>query len=397
MTNAEIVRMGQENFMHTYGSYPLAFAHGEGCFLYDEDGKKYLDMVAGIAVNALGYGNKRLTEALKAQLDTGLIHTSNLYYNEQAVTAAAKLNALAGSEEVFFCNSGAEANEAAIKLARKYGSATGRSKVVSMNHSFHGRTYGAITLTGQDKYHIGFAPLLPEVVYAEYNNLESVKEAATADTVAIIVEPIQGEGGVIKAEKSFLEGLRSFCDEKDILLIFDEVQCGMGRSGYSFAYQYYGVEPDILTLAKALGGGVPMGACVGFNKVKGVFTPGNHASTFGGNYLAAAGANVMLDVLSEGDILHHVQKVGDYLGSRLEELCRKYPSICTEPRGLGLMRGVQVTVKPAEIVSACMERGLLIASAGYDVLRFVPPLVITEEEIDSAMEILSSVLDEISE
>ena len=394
MTNAEIVRMGEENFMHTYASYPIAFKSGKGCYLYDEDGNEYLDMVAGIAVNALGYGNNRLTEALISQLETGLIHTSNLYYNEKAVTAASKLNALAGSSEVFFCNSGAEANEAAIKLARKYGSSSGRSKIISMNHSFHGRTYGAITLTGQDKYHVGFSPLLPSVAYAEFNNIESVKAAASEDCIAIIVEPIQGEGGVIKAEKRFLEELRAFCDERDILLIFDEVQCGMGRTGYAFAYQNYGVTPDILTLAKALGGGVPMGACVGFSRVKGVFTPGNHASTFGGNYLAAAAANVMLDILAEGDLLLHVQKVGAYLEEKIKELCKKFPSICLESRGLGLMRGIVLSIKPAEVVQACLYKGLLVASAGYDVLRFVPPLVIRKEEIDKAMDILSSVLQE---
>lgn len=396
MNNAEIVKKGQENYMHTYASYPVAFARGEGCYLYDADGKKYLDMVAGIAVNALGYNNKRLNDALKAQLDTGLIHTSNLYYNEKAVTAAEKLNKLTGSSEVFFCNSGAEANEAALKLARKYGSAKGKYKVCSMVHSFHGRTYGAITLTGQDKYHKGFSPLLPGVVYAEFNNLESVKEAVDEETCAIIVEPIQGEGGVIIADREFLEGVRKLCDEKDVLLIFDEVQCGMGRTGYPFAFMGYGVEPDILTSAKALGGGVPMGALLGFSKVKGLYEPGNHASTFGGNYLAATGANVMLDILAEGELLENVKASGEFLESKIKALCAKYSDICLESRGLGLMRGMQVSVVPSQIVSACMEKGLLVATAGYDVVRFVPPLIITKDQIDWAFSVVEEAVKGIS-
>ncbi len=396
MDNAEIVKKGKDNYMHTYASYPVAFARGEGCYLYDADGKKYLDMVAGIAVNALGYNNKRLKDALKAQLDTGLIHTSNLYYNEPAVNAAEKLNKLVGSSEVFFCNSGAEANEAALKLARKYGNPKGKYKVCSMVHSFHGRTYGAITLTGQDKYHKGFSPLLPGITYAEFNNLESVKEVVDDETCAIIVEPVQGEGGVITADPAFLEGVRKLCDEKDILLIFDEVQCGMGRTGYPFAFMGYGVTPDIFTAAKALGGGVPMGACVGFEKVKGLYEPGNHASTFGGNYLAAAGANVMLDILAEGELLEHVKSAGAFLDGTIKEMCAKYPDICLESRGKGLMRGMQVSVTPSVIINACMEKGLLVASAGYDVVRFVPPLVITKDEIAWAFTVIDEVIAGIS-
>lgn len=396
MNNAEIVKMGKENLMHTYSSYPVAFSSGKGCYLYDADGKEYLDMVAGIAVNALGYGDKRLVDAIKAQLDTGLIHTSNLYYNELAVNAARKLNKIAGSDEVFFCNSGAEANEAALKLARKYGSRSKRYKVISMNHSFHGRTYGAITATGQDKYHAGFSPLLPGIVYADFNNLDSVKNAIDNETCAIIVEPIQGEGGVIKADKAFLEGVRNLAYENDLLLIFDEVQCGMGRSGYPFAFQYYGVEPDVLTSAKALGGGIPMGACLAFRRAKGILEPGNHASTFGGNYIASAGCNVMMDILSEGKLLEHVRETGEYLGSKLDLLCKEFPAICKEIRGIGLMRGIVLSVAPAIVISAAMEKGLLVASAGYDVLRFVPPLVIANAEIDKAIDILREVFKSIS-
>jgi len=396
MINAEVVEKGQKNYMHCYGSYPIAFKSGKGCYLVDEDGKEYLDCVAGIAVNALGYGDKELVEAIKKQLDTGLIHTSNLYYNALAVNAAEKLNKIAGSEEVFFCNSGAEANEAALKMARKYGSSKNKSKILSMAHSFHGRTYGAITVTGQDKYHKGFFPLLPDVAYATFNDLESVEKEMTDDVCAVIVEPIQGEGGVITADKAFLEGVRKLATEKDVLLIFDEVQCGMGRSGYPFAFQMYGVTPDILTTAKALGGGIPMGACIAFSKAKGIFEPGNHASTFGGNYIAATGANVVLDRLMDGKLLENVKDVGSYLGSKLEMLVRKYPKVCVEARGAGLMRGVQITIKPSELVSKCMEKGLLVASAGYDVLRFVPPLIISKEEIDKAISIVEESIEELT-
>jgi len=264
-----------------------------------------------------------------------------------------------------------------------------------MNHSFHGRTYGAITVTGQEKYHKGFFPMLPGVEYAAFNDFASVESAVSDETCAIIVEPIQGEGGVIKAEKKFLEEVRALCDERDILLVFDEVQCGMGRTGFPFAFQYYGVEPDVLTLAKALGGGVPMGACVGFKKVKDVFAPGNHASTFGGNYLAATGANVMLDTLLKGELLEHVKEVSAYIEEKLFDICIKHSTLATEVRGVGLMRGILLTVPPAKVVSACIAKGLLVASAGYDVLRFVPPLIVSKKDIDKAMGIVAEVLSEI--
>jgi acetylornithine and succinylornithine aminotransferases len=396
MTNSEIATLGKENYMHTYGSLPIAFVKGEGCSLTDADGKEYIDMVAGIAVNALGYGNEKLKAALIEQINTGLLHTSNLYYNEKAVTAAAKLNKLAGSSQVFFCNSGAEANEAALKLARKFGSATGRSKVISMAHSFHGRTYGAITLTGQEKYHKGFFPVVPGITYAEFNNIESIKAAWDEETVAVIVEPVQGEGGVIKADPAFMKELRAFCDEKNLLLIFDEVQCGMGRTGAPFAFQNFGIKPDVLTLAKALGCGVPAGACLAFERAKDVFEPGNHAATFGGNYLAGTAANVILDYLADPAFISSVKEKGEYLGSRLEELKALYPAICLEVRGMGLMRGIQLSCPPAKAVSACIENGLLVCSAGYDVLRFVPPLVISKDEIDRAFEILKEVFSSLS-
>ena len=255
MTNSMVVSLGKANYMKNYSQFPIAIASGKGMYLTDEDGNSYLDFVAGIAVNALGYGNEEERKALLAVMDEGVFHTSNLYYNRHAVNAARMLNELAGSKEVFFCNSGAEANEAALKLARKYGSSRGRNEIISFQHSFHGRTYGAITVTGQEKYHKGFAPMLPGVVYAEYNDLDSVKALISGRTAAIIVEPLQGEGGIIPAEEGFMQGLRELCDSNDMLLIFDEVQCGMGRTGKPFCFQHYGVKPDVLTLAKALGGG----------------------------------------------------------------------------------------------------------------------------------------------
>ena len=266
MPNKEIIELAGKNYMKNYAQFPIVIKSGKGMYVTDEDGKSYLDFVAGIAVNALGYGDEDEKKALLSVMADGVFHTSNLYYNSHAVHAAAMLNELAGSDRVFFCNSGAEANEAALKIARKYGSAKGRSTIISFEHSFHGRTYGAITVTGQEKYHKGFAPMLPGVVYAQYNDLDSVKALIDNHTAAIIAEPLQGEGGIIPAEKSFLEGLRALCDENDMLLIFDEVQCGLGRTGKPFCFQHYGVTPDILTSAKALGGGLPMGACLAFGK-----------------------------------------------------------------------------------------------------------------------------------
>lgn len=396
MSNADTIAKGEKNFMHNYAQMPLSFMKGHGCYLVDEDGKEYLDCVAGIAVNALGYGDAGLTSALEAQLDTGLLHCSNLYYNSNAVNAAERLNKLAGSDEVFFCNSGAEANEAALKLARKYGSAKGKYKIISMEHSFHGRTYGAITATGQEKYHKGFSPMLPGIVYATFNDIESVKRLLDDSVCAIIVEPLQGEGGIIPATQEFLTGLRSLCDDEDIILIFDEVQCGMGRTGKAFCHQHYGVKPDVMTLAKALGCGLPIGACVGYGKVKGVFTPGDHAATFGGNLMATAAATVMLNRFAQTDLLDHVAKVGTYLHEKLFDLVMKHPAACSEVRGMGLMQGLDLKIPPRDVVCYCMKHGLLVCSAGYTVLRMVPPLVITTEEIDKAIAIIDEALTDLS-
>ena len=393
MSNKDTVKLGTENYMHNYSQFPISIKSGKGIILVDEDGKEYLDFVAGIAVNALGYGDEEESKALLDVIDSGVLHTSNLYYNSHAVHAAALLNSLAGSREVFFCNSGAEANEAALKMARKRGSSKGKSTIISFAHSFHGRTYGAITVTGQEKYHKGFAPMLPGVVYAEYNNLDSVKALMDDSTAAIIVEPLQGEGGIIPAEPSFLEGLRKLADEHDALLIFDEVQCGMGRTGKPFCFQNYGVQPDILTLAKALGGGLPMGAALAFSRAAGIFEPGDHAATFGGNVAAAALAEVVLSRLPS--LSEEVAEKGAYLHGKLEALAEKYPEKAIEARGMGFMQGLDLRIPPRDVISKCMEKGLLVCSAGYTVLRFVPPLIATKDEIDRAIAIVDESLSEL--
>ncbi len=393
MTNSMVVSLGKANYMKNYSQFPIAIASGKGMYLTDEDGNSYLDFVAGIAVNALGYGSEEERKALLAVMDEGVFHTSNLYYNRHAVNAARMLNELAGSKEVFFCNSGAEANEAALKLARKYGSSRGRNEIISFQHSFHGRTYGAITVTGQEKYHKGFAPMLPGVVYAEYNDLDSVKALISGRTAAIIVEPLQGEGGIIPAEEGFMLGLRELCDSNDMLLIFDEVQCGMGRTGKPFCFQHYGVKPDVLTLAKALGGGLPMGACLAFERAEGVFSPGDHAATFGGNVAAAALAEVLLAKLPS--LSGEVASNGAYLTQRLNEVVAKHPDKAIEVRGRGFMQGIDLNVPPRDVIAECMKRGLLVCSAGYTVLRFVPPLIASREDIDKAASIVDEALSAI--
>ena len=390
----DYISLAKENFMHTYSTQELCIDHADGVRVYGTDGKCYLDMVAGIAVNALGYNNKAIKDRAQEVMNDGFFHVSNLYYNKWAPQAASRLNRLSGGSEVFFANSGAEANEADLKAARKYGSRTGRSKVISFEHSFHGRTYGAITLTGQEKYHKGFSPMVPDIVYAEYNNLESVKALADESVCAIILEPVQGEGGIIPAEIGFLKGVRKIADERDLILIFDCVQCGLGRTGRNFAFEHYGVKPDIMTLAKAIGCGLPLSATVAFEKAEGIFSPGDHASTFGGNALSTALSLVLFDAL-EGGLSSEVEKKGEYFKKGLEEIKRKHPDKCSAVRGLGLMLGLDLKVKPADVIARCRERGLLVCSAGYTVLRFVPPLVIDYTDIDEALAIVDGVLSEI--
>ena len=385
MSNNTYIEQAEQVILHTYNRFQTVLDRGEGVRLYDVEGKEYLDFGAGIAVFALGYGHTGYNNALKAQIDK-LIHTSNLYYNVPAIEAAGKLCEASGLSKVFFTNSGTEAIEGAIKAARKYASLKdGRTdhEIIAMHHSFHGRSLGALSVTGNTHYQEPFKPLIGGVKFARFNDLESVKAQITDRTCAIILETVQGEGGIYPAEPEFLKGIRSICDEKDILLVLDEIQCGMGRTGSMFAYQSYGIEPDIMTSAKALGCGVPVGAFVLNKKTADAsLVPGDHGTTYGGNPFACTAVNKVFDVFREEKIVEHVNEIAPYLEKKLDELVEKY-DFFTERRGKGLMQGVVVTGRPVgEIVSRALEQGLIIISAGTDVLRFVPPLVIGMEDVD---------------
>ena len=385
----EYIERAETAVLHTYNRFPVVFDHGEGVYLYDLEGKKYLDFGAGIAVFSLGYGNQGYNEALKNQVDK-LLHTSNLYYNVPMTEAAEKLLKASGLSKVFFTNSGTEAIEGAIKAARKYAWLKDKStdhEIIAMKHSFHGRSMGALSVTGNSHYQEPFKPLIGGIKFADFNDLESVKAQITEKTCAIILETVQGEGGIYPAEKSFLEGIRKLCDERDILLILDEIQCGMGRTGTMFAYEAYGVKPDIMTSAKALGCGVPVGAFVLNEKVaENSLAPGDHGTTYGGNPFACAAVSKVFDLFEEQHILEHVQKVTPYLEENLDSLVEKYDFL-TQRRGKGLMQGLVVAGKPVgEIVGKALENGLVVISAGSDVLRFVPPLIITKEQIDEMVE-----------
>ena len=385
----EYMDRAENAVLHTYNRFPVVLERGEGVRLYDLDGKEYLDFGAGIAVFALGYGNKAYNQALKDQVDK-LIHTSNLFYNMPMTEAAEKLLKASGLSKVFFTNSGTEAIEGAIKAARKYAWLRDGStdhEIIAMKHSFHGRSLGALSVTGNAHYQEPFKPLIGGIRFADFNDLDSVKEQITEKTCAIILEPVQGEGGIYPASREFLQGLRSLCDEKDILLILDEIQCGMGRTGSMFAYQDYEVEPDIMTTAKALGSGVPVGAFVLNEKTaQNSLVPGDHGTTYGGNPLACRAVSKVFDLFEEEKILEHVQKIAPYLEKKLDELVEKYDFL-TERRGKGLMQGVVVSGRPVgEIINKAIENGLFVLSAGTDVLRFVPPLIITEADIDEMAE-----------
>lgn len=385
--------MKSDVLMNTYAQLPVVFTHGEGVYLYDDQGNKYLDFVAGIAVNGLGYSNEKLKTALKNQVDK-LLHVSNLYYTDTMLEAANKLTSVMKMDKVFFCNSGAEAMESSLKLARKYAKHKGygeRYGIITMKNSFHGRTLGAITATGQTKYQKGLDPLLPGVTYAEYNNLSSVAELVTDTTCAIVVEVLQGEGGIVLADKAFLKGLRKLCDEKDICLIFDEVQTGAGRLGHPAGHMHFEVKPDIMAMAKGLGAGVPIGACLANEKVAAGFQPGDHASTFGGNPLVTAAVNVVIDEMLSEPMMTHVRMMGYYLKEKLTELMKEFDCI-KEIKGLGLMQGVALTYPPKDLTAKAFDQGLLLVGAGSDVVRFVPPLVVSKEDIDTMIDILRKVL-----
>lgn len=375
--------------LHTYNRFPVVLEKGDGVRLYDVDGKEYLDFAAGIAVFALGYNNQAYNQALKDQIDK-VIHTSNLYYNIPMVEAAEKLTKASGLDKAFFTNSGTEAIEGAIKVARKYAWLKDRTtdhEIIAMRHSFHGRSLGALSVTGNSHYQEPFKPLIGGIKFADFNDLESVKSQITGKTCAVIMETVQGEGGIYPAEPEFLEGVRALCDEHDILLILDEIQCGMGRTGCMFAFQDYGVEPDVMTTAKALGCGVPVGAFV-LNKktAENSLVPGDHGTTYGGNPFACAAVSKVFDLFEREKITEHVKEVSAYLVKKLDALTEKYDFL-TARRGKGLMQGLVVSGRPVgEIVTKSIENGLLVISAGSDVLRLVPPLVITEQDVDEMIE-----------
>lgn len=379
--------------MHTYNRYQVVLDHGESVYLYDTEGKKYLDFAAGIAVFALGYGNKVFNEALKAQIDK-VLHTSNLYYNVPAVAAAKKITKVTGLDRVFFTSSGTEAIEGAVKLARKYyfkKHGVANSQIISMNNSFHGRSMGALSITGTKKYREAFEPLIGGVVFAEYNNLNSIKELVTGNTCAVIMETVQGEGGLYPADKEFVQGVRKLCDEKGILLILDEIQCGMGRTGSMYAYEQYGVKPDIVTTAKALGCGVPVGAFVATEQVAAAFEPGDHGTTYGGNPFVTAAVNAVFDIFEQDGILDHVKQVSTYLEKQLDSLVEKYNCV-VERRGMGLMQGLEFSMPVKDIIPQVMDQGLILIAAGTNVIRFVPPLVIEKNHIDEMIGILDNVI-----
>ena len=397
MSMNEQMNHAEESILHTYNRFPVMFDHGEGCYLYDTEGKKYLDFAAGIAVNALGYHYPGYDDALKSQIDK-LTHISNLYYNEPMSEAGEKLIKASGLSKAFFTNSGTEAIEGALKAARKYsytkyGKEAGRFEIIAMNHSFHGRSMGALSVTGTEHYREPFEPLIGGVKFADFNDLESVKAQITDKTCAIIAEVVQGEGGIYPAQKEFLEGLRALCDEKDIILIFDEIQCGMGRTGYYFAWQSYGVQPDVMTCAKALGCGVPVGAFVlGEKTAAASLVPGDHGTTYGGNPFVCAAVSKVFDIFEQDNILAHVQELTPYLEEKLDALVDKYPIVAAR-RGKGFMQGLVIEgTTVGSVVTKALANGLLVISAGSDVLRLVPPLVITKEHINEMIEKLEKSL-----
>lgn len=398
MNKQEYIDSAEQELLHTYNRFSLVLNHGEGVYLYDTDGKQYLDFAAGIAVCALGYGNKDYNDALKEQVDK-LLHTSNLYYNVPTIEAARKALAASTMDRVFFTNSGTEAIEGAIKSAKKYAfTRDGHAghEIIAMNHSFHGRSIGALSVTGNAHYQEPFEPLMPGVKFADFNNLDSVKAQITDKTCAIIMETVQGEGGIYPAEKEFLEGVRALCDEKDILLILDEIQCGMGRTGAMFAWQNYGVKPDIMTCAKALGCGVPVGAFFMTQKVADKsLAPGDHGTTYGGNPFVGAAVSTVFDLFEKQKILDNVHEVAPYLEEKLDALVAKYDFL-TARRGMGLMQGLVCKLPVGQVSARALEQGLIIITAGADVIRMVPPLVIEKKHVDEMTQKLEKALQAVN-
>lgn len=381
------------HLIHTYNR-SVTFVRGEDVYLIDDSGKRYLDFGAGIAVSGLGYSNTRFKEGLKEQIDE-LIHVSNLYYNRPAVQASRYISEASGMSRVFFTNSGTEAIEGAIKLARKYAYLKNQKsggEIIAMNHSFHGRSMGALSVTGTESYRAPFEPLIGGVSFAEYNDLESVERLITPDTCGILLETVQGEGGIYPASEEFLKGVRELCDRHDIAMILDEIQCGMGRTGTYFAYQQYGVMPDIITSAKALGCGVPVGAFAAVERFAQAMVPGDHGTTYGGNPLACRAVCEVFEIFKETDILTHVKEMGEYLFEKLRMLQKKFPDKIKDVRGKGLLLGMEMSCPNSEIVSGAMEQGLVVLTAGSNVVRLAPPLVIQRAHIDDAVEILEKII-----
>ena len=396
MNMKEYIDEAEKDLLHTYNRYQIVWDKGDGVHLYDLDGREYLDFVSGIAVFALGYNKKAYNEALKAQIDK-VIHTSNYYYNVPAIEAARKIKKISGMDRVFFTNSGTEAIEGAIKAARKYAylkDGTTDHEIIAMNHSFHGRTMGALSVTGNPHYREAFEPLIGNIKFAELNDFDSVMAQVTDKTCAIIFETVQGEGGIYPATEEFMSKVKALCEEKDILLILDEIQCGMGRTGYMYAWQRYGIKPDIMTSAKALGCGVPVGAFMMTEKVaQNSLTSGDHGSTYGGNPLACAAVSKVIDLFEEENILDNVKEVGEYLAGKLDELVLKYDFV-KEHRGLGLLQGLECDKPVAGIINKALDKGLLLINAGTHVIRFIPALTISKENVDEMITILDACLAE---
>lgn len=388
-----IINTVEENVIHTYNRYQVALDKGEGMYLYDVEGKKYLDFGSGIGVFALGYGNKKYNDAIKNQIDK-LVHTSNYFYNEPSANAALKLTKASGMEKVFFTNSGAEAVEGALKIAKKYSYITKKTQnceIIAMEHSFHGRTIGSLSVTGNAHYREAFEPLMPGVKFATYNDFESVKALVNENTGAIIMETVQGEGGIRPATEEFIKAVRQLCDEKDILLILDEIQCGMGRTGWMYAYQKFGIMPDVLTSAKAMGCGVPVGAFMASKKVCDVLVAGDHGTTYGGNPLAGAAISTVMDLFEELNITDNVKVVGEYLYDRLEEVKNRHPEI-VDHRGVGFIQGLEFDKPVNPIIAKLLDKGCITFAAGANVIRFIPPLIAQKSHVDEMIEILEKSL-----
>lgn len=390
MNTQTVAELSEKYLMSTYKRAPIAFASGQGASLVDVEGKTYLDFVAGIAVSILGHNHPELVSAI-AQQASRVIHTSNLYLISEQAKLGQWLVEHSACDRAFFCNSGAEANEAAIKLARKYGAQGGRFEIIVADRSFHGRTLAALAATAQPKYHKGFEPLPPGFVTVSWDDLAALESAITPSTCAIMLEPIQGEGGLRFPSPGYLEGVRRLCDQRGLVLILDEIQTGMGRTGRLFAYEQFGIEPDVVTLAKGLGGGVPIGAVLAKARIAEAFQPGDHGSTFGGNFLASAAALAVVTTIERERLPEHAARIGAYLIDRLRSLSRSHPVI-TEVRGLGLMVAVELSIDAAQVVDACRERGLLVNAVQPTTLRLVPPLIITRGDVDEAVRILDAAL-----